>query len=156
MEPLTTVEDVDKGLDFDVLEDLDLNQITETAIEDLSDDARFYGLDSWIDPAHTPVQVCRLVRRAVIRHMRNYDGYTVSRAGDETLGWSDLGERAGSPFFTEEEKRMLASYVLTKPTFHSVGISAWGTVLRPVSAGLVPTGTGSKPFPMFASEDSPW
>lgn len=156
MEPLTTVTAVAKGLDFDL--DGELTDIANTAIEDLSDDARFFGLDTWLTPATTPPQVCRLVRRAVIRHMKNYEGYTVSRAGDETLGWSDIGDKAGSPYFTEEEKRMLASYdQINRPnTLISVGVSAWNSVIRPVSAGLVPTGTNSKPFPMFASEDSPW
>lgn len=154
MGPLTSVTEVDKGLDFD-LED-DLSHIAMTAIEDLSDDARYFGLSTWTSPETTPVQVCRLVRRAAIRYMKNYEGYVTSRAGDETLVWSDLGDQAGSPYFTDQEKTMLASYQMGRATLTTAGISAWGTKIRPVSAGLVPTGANSKPFPLFASEDSPW
>ncbi|MFE7553213.1 hypothetical protein ACFU6J_35050, partial [Streptomyces gardneri] len=40
--------------------------------------------------------------------MRNPNGYTQSRAGDETLAWSDAhGRGAGSVYFTREEIRFL-------------------------------------------------
>lgn len=154
MEPLTTATEVGNGLDFDL--DGDLEKIAKTAIEDLSDDARFYGLSTWMTQATTPTQVQRLVRRAAIRYMKNYEGFVQSRAGDETLVWSDLGEDAGSPFFTDKEKQMLSSYQMGRATLTTAGVMAWNTVpcTRPV--GLVPTGIDSKPFPLFASEDDPW
>lgn len=155
MEPLTTVPEVAKGLDFELEDGAD--RIAAVAIEDLSDDARFYGSATWLTPATTPPQVCRLVRRAVIRYMKNYEGYVQSRAGDETLVWTDLGEEAGSPEFTEREKSVLATTASGRPTtLHTAGISAWGTSASPYPVGLVPTGVDSKPFPLFASEDGPW
>lgn len=155
MEPLTTVPEVAKGLDFEL--DNGADKIATVAIEDLSDDARLYGSATWLTPATTPPQICRLVRRAVIRYMKNYEGYVQSRAGDETLVWTDLKDEAGSPFFTDREIKVLAITAKGRATtLQTAGISAWGTSANPYPVGLVPTGVGSKPFPLFASEDGPW
>jgi hypothetical protein len=87
--------------------------------------------------------------------MRNPDGYTQSRAGDESLAWNDAaGENAGTVYFTEGEIKLLRSLAGKTPTLASAPISAWGPQ-RKAPIGLVPT-RGGKSFPMFGCEDTPW
>ncbi|MGW6745415.1 hypothetical protein ACWGDX_32535 [Streptomyces sp. NPDC055025] len=89
--------------------------------------------------------------------MRNPAGYTQSRAGDETLGWSDAhGRDAGTVYFTREEIRLLEGIAGQKPGLASVVVSSWGTKLRPRNAGRVPVDYGGDSFPMFSDEVSPW
>lgn len=153
-EPLATIEDLEARLDW-VLDDLELS-VAETALEDLSDDARFYGSSTW-DEATAPRQAKSLVLRAAARFMRNPDGYTQSRAGDETLMWGDKGENAGSAHFTEREQQMLARIAgVNTSSIHSVELVAWGP-RRETGPGYVPvdpTGYAQKPrdFPFFAEE----
>jgi hypothetical protein len=90
--------------------------------------------------------------------MDNPQGYTQSRAGDETLGWNDSqGENAGTVYFTDDERKLLTEIGGRKPGLVSAQVSAWNSVRRPVSAGLVPVDKpGEKPFPMFGSDGEPW
>ena len=88
--------------------------------------------------------------------MRNPNGYTQSRAGDETLAWSDAhGRDAGSVYFTREEIRLLEELAGRKPGISSVVVSAWGTSCRR-RKGLVPVDYGGDRFPLFGDEVSPW
>jgi hypothetical protein len=82
--------------------------VATAALADLSDDARFYGSQRW-DSTTAPRQAKSLVLRAAARHMRNPDGYVQSRAGDETIQWSDGGEDAGTAHFTEREQKILGA-----------------------------------------------
>ena len=51
--------------------------------------------------------------------MRTYEGLTQSRAGDETLAYTDLGERMLSVYLTDTEKAELRALLesLTDETF---------------------------------------
>mgnify|MGYP003471663081 FL=1 len=90
-----------------------------------------------------------------MRFLRNPEGYTQSRAGDESVAWNDAaGENAGTVYFTEDEIKLLRSLAGKSPTVVSAPISAWGPQ-RKAPVGLVPA-EGGKPFPLFASEDDPW
>lgn len=154
-EPLATVDELQARLDW-VL-DAGEQGVAEGALEDLSDDARFYGASSWTDDLVAPRQVKSLVLRAAARFMRNPDGYTQSRAGDETLAWADQGENAGSAFFTQKEQQMLGRIAGTNTSsIVSVPLEAWGPSKR-TGPGLVPvdpTMFEQKPrdFPFFAEE----
>jgi hypothetical protein len=90
--------------------------------------------------------------------MDNPSGYTQSRAGDETLGWNDSqGENAGTVHFTADEQKLLAEIGGRKPGLVSAQVSAWNSVRRPVSAGLVPVDPPQQePFPLFSDEVEPW
>ncbi|MEU5433825.1 hypothetical protein AB0G73_10650 [Streptomyces sp. NPDC020719] len=98
-----------------------------------------------------------LVLKATARYLRNPNGYTQSRAGDETLAWSDAhGRDAGTVYFTREEMRLLAELAGRKPTLTSVTVSAWGTSRRPPQ-GLVPVDYhGGDRFPLFTDDRGPW
>jgi hypothetical protein len=89
--------------------------------------------------------------------MDNPQGYTQSRAGDETLGWNDSqGENAGTVYFTADEQKLLAEIGGKRPGLVSVGVSAWGSDIRRYRhrASYVPT--DQSPFPLYRDEEEPW
>lgn len=150
MEALVSVEELAARLPF--VMDEDETREAEGALEDLSDDARSYGRATWLNPTSAPRQVRNLVLRAAARHMKNYDGFTTSRAGDESVGWTDRGEQAGSAYFTAAEIKLLRG-LSGRGGFASVPLSTWQNTAG--SVGYVPVAGGGDPFPMFAS-DEPW
>lgn len=121
------------------------------ALEYLSDLARELGRP-WPDAAHAPRIVCSTVRRAAKRYMSNAEGLTQSRAGDETLGWDGIGDKAGTPYFTETERKIIRG-AAGSTSLASVGVYAWGSGLKRPDDGLVPVEDGSKPFPLFDPEE---
>lgn len=98
--------------------------IATGALEDLSEDARFYGSQRW-DSVTAPRQVKSLVLRAAARFMRNPDGFTQSRAGDETVAWGDRGDSAGTAEFSGKEQKMLAALSGRGTGLISVGVTAY-------------------------------
>jgi len=120
---IATVEELQARLDW-VL-DSGEQGVAAGALDDLSDDARYYGSASWSSTT-APRQVKSLVLRAAARYMRNPDGYVTSRAGDETLAWSDLGEDAGTAHFTSTEQKMLAKLAGRSKSIVSVNTVAYG------------------------------
>lgn len=150
-QPLVDMEDLVARLEWTM--DDDEARLAEASLEDLSDDARFYGSHAWKTPESTPRQVKSLVARAVARHLRNPDGFTVSRAGDETVGWTDKGDDGGVLAFTEREQKTLRQ-IAGKGGLTSVRVVAWGE-RDPVREGFVPTVSGT-PFPYYSSDSSPW
>lgn len=150
MEALVTVPELAARLPF-VMDDDEMRE-AEGALEDLSDDARSYGRVTWLSPTSAPRQVRNLVLRAAARHMKNPDAFVTSRAGDETLGWTDRGEQGGSAYFTKSEISLLRG-LSGRGGFASVPLSSWQHTAG--SVGYVPAAGGGDPFPMFAS-DEPW
>ena len=153
MEPLATLADLKARLDWTL--DADEERSAAGALEDASDMARHYGTD-WQTGAE-PRMARTLVLKAVIRYMRNPDGYTQSRAGDETLVWNDsAGEDAGTVHFTQEEQDLLRGLAGKSSGLYSAPVSAWNSRRRPeCDIGYVPS-TSGKPFPMFPTQDGPW
>ncbi|MFF3015825.1 hypothetical protein F0344_12445 [Streptomyces finlayi] len=148
-----TLEDLKGRLDWTL--DADEERIAENALEDASDLATHYGRD-WPE-ATAPRMVRTLVLKACKRYMSNPDGYTQSRAGDETLAWNDsAGENAGTVYFTDEEIKLLAGLAGRRAGLYTAGVTAWQSVRRPVTAGLVPVENGWKGFPLYADETEPW
>ena len=93
-------------------------RIAESALEDLSDDARFYGNANW-----TPVSAPRVVRtrvlRAAVRYLRNPDGYIQSRAGDEIVGWAPRKNTGAE--FTQDEIAELKDAAKRSSSMNTVG-----------------------------------
>lgn len=122
-EPLATVEELQARLSFEM--EPSEEREAAGAILDLSDEARTYGRSSWLTPSTTPAAVRNLVLKAAARHMKNYEGYIQSRAGDETIIWTDRRDNAGSAYFTEAEVaslvRMAGGSSITTVPFY-----AWG------------------------------
>ncbi|GAA0967418.1 hypothetical protein [Actinocorallia libanotica] len=147
-----TLDELTARLDWTL--DADEERIAASALEDASDLAAHYGRD-WPE-TNVPRLVRTLVLKAAVRYMRNPDGYTQSRAGDETLAWSDAsGENAGTVYFTDEEIKLLEGLGGRKPGLGSVQVSAWNSKIRH-RPGLVPVDYGGDAFPLFADEEEPW
>jgi hypothetical protein len=157
VDTIATVAELQARLDWTL--DSGEQGVAQGALDDLSDDARYYGSDTW-DSTTAPRQVKSLILRAAARYMRNPDGYTQSRAGDETLMWADRGEEAGTAQFTLKEQQMLlrVSGRSTK-SFGSAQVSAWGTRPRPRCREYYIPVDGThyssvvKDFPMYAEND---
>lgn len=146
-------------------ETLDAGQqaLVTGAIEDLSDDARHYGDPTW-DSETAPRQIKNLVLRAVVRYMRNPDGFTTSRAGDETVSWSDYDTTLGQAIFTKVEIEQIQSIAGRSPAIISVPVAAYGPprqapryvdgFKKDVCSTTVyaPTDSG-KPFPVYSGDD---
>ncbi|MEU9795060.1 hypothetical protein AB0E27_31495 [Streptomyces sparsogenes] len=158
MADFATSEELKARLDWTL--DADEERIATAALEDASDLARYHAGRDWPDAASAPRLVRTLVLKACKRYMTNPSGYVQSRAGDETLGWNDTqGENAGTVYYTDDEQKLLAEIGGRKPGLVSAEVSAWGSVCRPMVAGLVPvaqSARGSKPFPLFSDEVEPW
>lgn len=156
MEALATVDEVAEGLPF-VMDD-DEKREAMGALIDLSDEVRHYGSVQWVNAATAPQAVINLVLRAARRHMKNYDGYLESRAGDETVRWSDKGiEFAGAAHFTPAEIQRIGELGgYRRTSFHSVGVYAYkkGGYAPPV--GLVPDEGSDTPIRMYSSDDHPY
>lgn len=147
MEPLVSLVELMDGLEWEL--DAGEQKLAIATLEDLSDDARYHGLDSWTDEAHTPEPVRRLIKRVARRFMRNPDGYVTSRAGDEAVSWSDRGERGGTASFNDNEVAMLRGWagkagIASVELYHG---SPRSTHNPYVSV------EGGKPFPYYADGD---
>jgi hypothetical protein len=148
-----TLEELKGRLDWEL--DADEERIASGALTDASDLAATHGRE-WPE-ATVPRLVKTLVLKAAARYVRNPNGYTQSRAGDETLAWSDIGRDAGTVYFTREEIRLLEELAGRKRGISSVVVSAWGTKRRPRDVGHVPVDySPASPFPLFGDEVSPW
>ncbi|WP_327431420.1 hypothetical protein [Streptomyces sp. NBC_01236] len=151
--PYATLDELKGRLDWDL--DPDELRIAVSALEDASDLVATHGRDWPEDTA--PRLVKTLVLKSAARYLRNPNGYTQSRAGDETLAWSDIGRDAGTVYFTREEIRLLEELAGRKRGISSVVVSAWGTKPRPRDVGHVPVDySPASPFPLFGDEVSPW
>lgn len=147
---LVTITELSARLPF-VLND-DETREAEGAIADLAFDAQSTGSAGWTTPENTPQAVKNLILRAAARHMKNYEGYTMSRAGDETVQWQDH-DVAGQATFTKDEKTMLRQMGGRGPFIGSVSIVAYGTKAN-YSTEYAPTSSGS-PIPYWYDR-SPW
>lgn len=148
---LVDIADLEPRLSF-VMTDEDRREAMG-ALEDLSNDAQAIGSIAWVDELSTPDRVKNIILRAAARHMKNYEGYVQSRAGDEAVAWTDRGESAGTATFTSQEKRFVAQAAGKSPFIGSVSQVAWGTRDSAVPVGYVPSNTGL--FPMYA-DAGPW
>lgn len=151
-DPFASLEELKARLDWEL--DADEVRIAASSLIDASDLARYYGTE-W-DSATAPRLVKTLVLKACKRYMDNPKGYTLSRAGDETLGWHDNPE-GGDVHFTNDEQKLLANLAgRSQGGLYAVEVKVWNTKL-PEGGGYIPVANSTeKPFPMFDSPTSPW
>lgn len=147
---LAAMEDLKARLEWTL--DADELRAAQGALEDLSEQALHYGRPTWT-ASTVPVLVRNTILAAAARYMRNPDGYTQSRAGDETLTWTDRGHDAGSAYFTDREIKLISGYA-GRAGIGSIPVIAWGN--RRQAPGYVPVQGGGDPFPLFADEVEPW
>ena len=154
-EVLATTEELAERLPFTM--DPDELREAEGALIDLSDEARHYGSSRWIDIGTTPESVINLILRAATRHMKNYEGYTNSRAGDESVSWSDKGVSSGSAHFTPDEQARLGELGgYRRTSFYTVNMYAYSNRKAGTTDGFVPTAGSSEPIPYYRSQTEPW
>lgn len=158
MASLATVAELKARCDWTF--DTDEERVAAGYLEEASDLARSYGRDSW-EPNNVPRMAKNIVLSSVRRFMRNPDGYTTSRAGDETLAWADNPE-AGTIYLTKQEQKLLRAMAGSKG-LHSAGLNAWNPDGRTTRFGYpeqytVPVAgyDGEKAFPYFGHESEPW
>lgn len=150
MDPFATLVELKGRLEWTL--DADEERAATGALEDLSEWARYYGRN-W-EVAASPRLVKTLVLGAAARFMRNPDGYTQSRAGDETLGWTDRGVESGTATFARHEIDALRA--LVRPAaFGTLSMTAWGPQRMVAADGMVPVAGGGDKFPLF-SDGTPW
>jgi len=156
VEPFATWEDVQRRVDFDLDEQERI--AVSSALEDMSDEARFHAGQEWPNPELAPRQVRRIVVRAVARWAENMNGYVTSRAGDETLTWTDLGPEAGQPEFTKKEVKMLKALGegRTGSFVGTVSLVAYSPLSYDRWDGTLPVQGSTKPFPFFNPLTNGW
>lgn len=141
------VEEVELRVDFEF--DEAYTKMAQAALEDASEWARHYAGVQWPD-YKAPKFVKSIVLNVVARYLRNPDGFTTSRAGDETVSWSDL---RGQPTlrFTEEEKGELGAYAHGPQAFGSVGVYAHRSKNDegPLNGWVGVAGNPERFFPLF-------
>lgn len=110
------LQDLEDQLDFDLDEQAQRQAVAKLQLA--SDYAAHYAGIEWQE-SRAPRIVKSIVLNVVERYMRNPDGYTQSRAGDETLMWDDNSGKG--PFhFTDEEKEILQNLGRVNPGLYSV------------------------------------
>jgi len=153
MSTFATLDELRDRLDWTL--DPDEERLAASALEDASDEARMHGRD-WTTE-HAPRLVKTVVLKAVVRYLRNPDGYVSSRAGDETLTWSDRGDpNAGAVSFTRDEIALLRELAGKRAGLTSAPITAWSQRPHRHGPGYVPVDGGGTVFPLFSHEDDPW
>jgi len=119
------VTEVQARLDFEL--DAEERVAVASALEDLSDEARYYAGQAWTDPAKVPNLAKVIVVKAVARWARNMSGYVQSRAGDEVVSWPEAKEEVGSASFSPREIKLLkaiGSGYRASGTFGTVSVVA--------------------------------
>jgi hypothetical protein len=150
---LPTAADIQGRLEFDLTDNesgRDLTEVANNAIEDLFTEACHYGSSAWTEET-LPAVVRTQIIRATVRYMRNPDGFTQSRAGDETVAWGS-DEDAGAAHFTETQIEIIKNAADAEfPDFGSFGSYAWNNCPAQPNAIYVPVDGNGSPFPLFAN-----
>lgn len=145
MTAFATLEELQNRLDWTL--DEGEERVGEAALEDASDMARAYGRD-W-EPETAPRLIRTLVLKACTRYLKNIAGYTQSRAGDETVAWSDkAGEDMGQVYFSRDEIKLIEGLAGRRTSLMSAPVIAWRTKIG-ADDGTRPVSGGGKNFPMF-------
>lgn len=166
MAALASIEELTVRIDRE-LDDRE-TAMAQAALADASELARFYGRN-WLSAGQAPRLVRTLVLRAAKRLMSNPEGYVISRAGDETLGFSDKtgSENYGTVYFTKDEQALLAELGGRSGSLSTAGITAYGTRRNWEcytghrrsgydDEGRVPVDYAGRTFPLYCSDDGPW
>jgi hypothetical protein len=114
------------------------------ALEDATELVRYHGRSTWTD-VNAPRLAKKMVIRSVKRYLKNTDGYSQSRAGDETVAWEHA---ESAPYLTDAEQKMVAQ-AAGRGSLRAVPISPWGELAEVAEDVYVPVSGGGKPFPWW-------
>ena len=126
-----------------------MRSVMAGVLEDASNLARFHGKDWAIE--EVPGVVRSIVLNAAMRHMRLIEGVVTSRAGDETLTWTDMRELTGTVFLDEEQRNTLKALAGKGKRMWSQQITGWSSTEDTVPWKLF-TAQGVQYF----ATDDPW
>ena len=118
-----TVQELQARLEW-TLSDAEVG-VAEGALDDLTIAAREYGRYTWTELQHPPA-IKSMILTAAARFMRNYEGFSESRAGDETLGWKGGSVEPGTAEFTKTEIKRIKR-LASAPAFGTLTTYTWGT-----------------------------
>jgi len=149
MEPIASLEELAERIEWEM--DTHESRLAQGVLEDLSDQARDLGRGSWTATS-APRSVKNIISRAAARYMRNPDGFVQSRAGDETVTWTDRGESSGSPVFTRHEQAAIRDSI-GHAGFGSFGTYVYTNAKSNALGEFVPVNGGGKPFPFYADPE---
>lgn len=153
MSAMVTVQELKDRCDWTF--DADEDRVAGNYLIEVSDLVRAYGKDTW-DAVTAPRMVKNIVISVVRRYMRNPEGYLTSRAGDETVTFTERAEH-GVMFLNASEIALIRG-LAGQFGFRSATVKAWDT--RPQAPGYytVPVSgyPGEKPFPYFSDPWEPW
>lgn len=155
-EPLATVDEVKARADWTL--DADEIRSATDSIKSLSIQARYYSKQDWPTRAECPDIVWDMIVSAVVRYLRNTEGASQSRAGDETLMWENRRtEKAGVAYFVDDEiaeLRLMASGSGDGYTgFGVIQTYAWNNGAGRTDLTIGTTPGHGEPFPWIAKED---
>lgn len=158
MTALASLTMVAERLDFDLDEAQEI--AVEGALEDLSEEARFYGGQDWPMPEDAPNIVRTTIAKATARWARNMNGYIQSKAADEAVTWAEAGDAAGSAAFSAAELKLLKAVGEGRkgsPAFGTITIVARGPRTGALSwDGRVPIQGCPETFPFYNTETDGW
>lgn len=145
--PFVELQEVLDQLEFEV--DEQGRRQAYRRIEMAGNLCRHYAGIDWTD-LNVPAVVRDITLNVVERYMRNPDAYTQSRAGDETVAWSDRGQGQGLAFyFTEDEREILANLGQPVARIGSMTMTPWRS-RGPLPDVWVPVDYDGKWFPWIA------
>lgn len=124
--------------------------VIESVIDSASNRARHYGRATWNASVCPPV-VKSIVLDACNRALALEDGIVTSRAGDETDMFSDMRERTGTVFFTDDEIKTIREAAGRSGNFGVVTTYRHNPNPAPVYTGYVPVEGGGL-FPFFEED----
>jgi hypothetical protein len=152
---LITVDELALRLKYE-LTDSDAVLAAEV-IWDASNKARFFGRSTWTASAVPPV-VKSIVRDACVRYMDLAESVLLSRAGDESEQYTDLREKTGTVFFSEDEKATIRLAAGRVGNMFSARTFVWSpeNCQESGTVGYVPIAGSSAPFPYWAVDDGCW
>lgn len=133
----------------------DDERLVQGSLDSLSIQARFYSGQDWPAQEDCPPRVWDMILNATVRHLRNPDGASQTRAGDETLMWDNRkNELAGTAYFVDREIAELRQMGAgSAKAFGTIATWSWttGSGRRDLTIGTTP-GHGD-PLPFIAKED---
>lgn len=147
---LATLDELQASIEWTLSEDE--TGLAAYALEHASELVKTYGLP-WT-PESVPPLVKHIVIAAAAKFLRNPDGYSQSRAGDETVAWSS--EAASGGVTLTPDQIDLCERMAGRSSLDTWEVTAWGPSTYPRSRGYteyVPTQPGTTPFPFWGE---PW
>lgn len=122
---LVTQAEIEARLEFTM--SADQLRMANAAIESLSIQAlHITGLPATTTDATCPKWIKQIVLGALELHIRNPEGFSFSRAGEESVGWNSATPR-GLQFTAEQEAKLKKGTRMSSSGISSISTVSWST-----------------------------